>query len=111
MTNDDHDETLENIQANARAEMDALEAQLPTLQRALVPWAVRVLVLAIAVYAVIQWRGTDMTLFLPLVAIYAAVSFALTYYAYVSQRKAFAKRRATLEENIGKALRDSEDDT
>lgn len=92
----------------ARAELDALEAQMPTLQRALMPWIIRVAVLGVAVFAVMQWQGTDTTLFVPLVAIYAAVSFALTYYAYTSRLRAIEKRRATLLDRIEAG---SEDDT
>lgn len=109
MTDDEQSKTTEDIRAKTRAEIDALEAELPTLKRALTPWILRVAILAIAIFAVMRWQGTDMTWFLPLVAVYALVSLGLTYYAYVTQRKAFAKRRAAVEDNISTAT--DEDDT
>lgn len=100
---DETEKSAAEIRDAARAELAALEAQLPTLQRALLPWLLRVVVLAVAVFAIMRWRGTDPSMFVPLVGLYALVSLALTYFAFSAKHKAFAGRRAQFEAQIADA--------
>lgn len=89
------DETA-RLSAEARAQLAALDAQVPSTGRVLATWGLRVAVLAIAVFAVMRWRDTDMAWFVPLVAIYAAISLTLSLSMLRVQRRAHEKGRAKI---------------
>ncbi|MBV7377717.1 hypothetical protein [Maritimibacter dapengensis] len=93
MTDDQHTDRSGEV----RAQLDAVEAQLPTTRSILTSWAIRVAIVAALIYAIIQWRETDMTWFLPLAAIYAAVSLILAFIMRGVQVRSFEKQRQKME--------------